>query len=182
MKKLIPWLSFAFLAIAPVQHCNAQYGHATLKVTAPNSKVQNFTFKQFPAADYGFDERKSEAGSYTDLSIEASGLNNDQNSMVTVQLRIDPSGVGKFYLNTKDDNTPKASITISLASNGVTNAMLMNVDETSSGTITVTHYPQKIGDSIVGTFEATLSDQSDNKSGNYKVSGSFDIKKTSEGD
>ncbi|MEO8949949.1 MAG: hypothetical protein ABI308_16160 [Mucilaginibacter sp.] len=96
---------------------------------------------------------------------------------IGVSIRIGPSGAGTFSINPPDDKTPWANMSINL--NVLTGPLLDGKDgvDGTKGNITITNYPS-IGGNITGTFQATLYDLSDKKSGFYDVSGSFNIKRT----
>lgn len=66
MKKLILWSFSALFTTAPFQHCNAQYGHATLVVNPKNGKSKTFTFLQFPESNFSCTEVDDAAKKGTD--------------------------------------------------------------------------------------------------------------------
>lgn len=177
MKKLILWLPFTLLATVSVQHCNAQYGEATLVVTPNGKKAITYKFLQFPNSNFSCNETKNGGPGHIDFNFSCATFKNEDGTPmdITAIFRTSPAGNGKFPLNSKDSNSPLGSITIDF--NGVAGPMLMNVDQTP-GSITITHYPNTIGDSIIGTFDATLKDSSGKNSGLYHVSGSFNIKRS----
>lgn len=172
---------FAFFATAPLQHCYAQYGHAKLVVAEKGGQPRTYTFLQFPVASFGCGKIISVGSdnNYTDITFMSGSFKNGNGSDMTivVSIRIGPSGVGVFSINPPDDKTPWAYMSINF--NDLAGPSLDGKDgvDGTKGKITITNYPS-IGGNITGTFQGTLYDLSDKKSGFYDVSGSFNIKRT----
>lgn len=183
MKKInyiFTWLLSVLLSCTYVAHAQDIHGNAsiTVKKLIEKSVIYNFP-DDFPNTLFNCTQTGSEgsAVSHTDFGFSKTFgqfKNEDGGSpIVTVQMRIGPSGVGTFPLKTTDSGQPQGDIQIDLNSPA---QPLNDFDDNSNGTITISEYPP-VGGFIVGSFKATLKDTAGNS---YEVSGTFRIKRQSD--
>lgn len=174
------WLLSVLLSCTYVAHAQDIHGNASITVKKLNETPIDYNFPDdFPNTLFNCSQTGSQgsAVSHTDFGFSKTfdQFKNEDGDppVVTVQMRIGPSGKGTFPLKTKNSDQPHGDLQIDLNSPA---HPLNDFDDNSNGTITISEY-QPVGGFIVGSFKATLKDAAGNS---YEVSGTFRIKRQSD--
>lgn len=180
MQKINLLAACILLALLPITY-NTQaqdiHGTASITVKKGNEAPVNYKFPDFPNTVYNCNQTGTEGSkiSHTDIGFSRpfSQFKNADGSppIVSVQMRISPSGKGTFILNPKPDSDgPTGDLEIDLNAPA---EPLNDFTDGTGGTITITNYPG-IGGYLEGSFKANLKDANGNA---YQVSGEFRIKR-----
>ncbi|HET7117053.1 MAG TPA: hypothetical protein VFI29_11210 [Hanamia sp.] len=173
------WLLTGLLSCTYVTQAQKIKEHASLTVKESNGKTVTYNYPDdFPNTLYNCQQTGSEGSkiSHTDFGFSKTfdQFKNEDGDppIVTVQMRIGPSGVGTFPLKTTDSDQPQGDLQIDLNSPA---HPLNDFDNDTNGSITISEYPA-VGSFIVGSFKATLKDAAGKS---YAVNGTFRIKRQS---
>jgi hypothetical protein len=106
---------------------------------------------------------------YTEITFGGETEKDGKTVGLTCYIRIDPPGTGTFLLKKNNEKDNEFSI-------GIDNQIVLTG---MKGQINVSHYPQKAGEFLTGTFDAILMQGTDPEAPEnlYKVTGTFNIKR-----